>query len=73
MTEHTPPPEDEPGLKRMRTNYMAVGTAVGAGVGAALGVAMDDIGLWLPTGVAIGVAMGLALDAGSNKKSAGKK
>jgi uncharacterized membrane protein YoaK (UPF0700 family) len=73
MSEHIFQPEGKPKLKRVRANSLAVGTAIGAGVGAALGVAMDDIGLWLPTGVAIGVAVGAALDAGASKKGQNKK
>jgi hypothetical protein len=42
-----------------------MGLAVGVGLGTALGVALDNIGVWLP----IGVAMGLLLPMCSGKEA----
>lgn len=40
---------------------MGAGIAIGICLGVAVGLATDDLGLWLPVGVAIGAGLGAAL------------
>ncbi len=37
-------------------------------IGTAIGVATDNLGLWLPVGIAIGASVGSALQHKGNKK-----
>lgn len=40
---------------------MSIGVGVGLAIGAVIGLATDNIGLWLPVGVALGAGLGAAM------------
>ena len=56
--------------QRSNRNAPGVGLALGIVIGSVIGVATDNIGLWIPIGVATGAGVGTSIGAGwfSQKK-----
>ncbi len=50
------------------SNEMGTGIAAGIAIGIAIGVATDNIGLWLPLGIAIGVGLSPVFNSKSSKE-----
>lgn len=48
-------------------NKLALGMALGCAIGGLIGIALDNLGLWIPVGLALGAGIGSRFDAKSKK------
>ena len=69
-------PKQNDNRKKSPSANMPIGMCMGAGVGTVLGIFTNNLGLWLPIGVACGMSLGLGLSrigAGRDKDGEEKK